>query len=185
MFSSGDLRTDQLSGGHKAGVCACQEQHKTYVSIDKTDTDPQHLMLVKSSVDKLEYDKHRHNRQERNQYFFPVYRHLAHNIPEGFLGRQILSHHRRRRLGTGRIADTENQHGKDRTDTAQGNQTEAVLPGMLVASDRCHSGSERHDKGHGDRSGSHSAGVKCRGNKILRCKECKDHDNAVKNHEQF
>ena len=80
-FDSGGVTTGPITVPF---VMALGAQHKTYVSIDKTDTDSQHLMLVKSSVDKLEYNKHRHDRQECDQHFLPVYRHFSHNIPEAW-----------------------------------------------------------------------------------------------------
>ncbi len=72
------------------------------------------------------------------------------------------------------IQESKEQHRQDRTDGAERNQAEAVVLGVLVASDCGKAHAHGHDKRNRHRPGGDAAGVKGDGKEVLGHEECQD-----------
>ena len=122
---------------NSAGRNDCQEEHKADVCIHKTDQNLAQALLAKFQGKYLEQAKENNYRQQRYCYlldicrklyskYFPQFNCIANlNIVHDFSG--TLS----------RLEDkAKTQHRHDRPYGAEGNQTEAVVRGGAVVSDR-------------------------------------------------
>ena len=93
--------------------------------------------------------------------------------------------HLRRDIGSGcGIHQRQDQHRQNRSHRAQRHQAEAVLSGVLVASDGGHAHTQSHDKGDRHRSGGNAAGVKGNCEKIPWHKIGQDKNHEVGGNQQ-
>ena len=82
------------------------------------------------------------------------------------------------------IEKAEDQHREDRTDGAEGNQTEAVRLRAFIASDVGDTDAHGEDERHGHRTGRHTAGVKCDAQKVAVGKRRKRKNQCIKTDQQ-
>ena len=125
------------AGGHKADICSGKEEDKTDICIYKTDNYFFKTFFVEVKGENLEQSEENDDGKERNSNLFKIMRkgrgehssQLNCIVDVKFLEDAVITF-------TGAEDHTENQNGKNGTDGAKGNKTEAVVGGVSVASYR-------------------------------------------------
>ena len=79
--------------------------------------------------------------------------------------------------------DAQQQNGQDGADRTEGHEAEAVVRRVAVASDGGHTDAQRHDEGHRDGAGGHTAGVKGDGQELFG-HEGRQHEDQPVEHDE-
>ena len=83
-----------------------------------------------------------------------------------------------------RIKKSQQEDGENRSHGAEGNESEAVVLRVLVASDRGDADAQGYDKGRCHRAGGHTPGIKGNADVIGVRQKCQYKNDPVKNNEQ-
>ena len=129
-------------------------------------------MGVESAEEELEEGKEHDDGEDGHRHLRHIVGKALGKIPGRLPGGFHLGDGHR---GIGRIQfrhhDAQDHHRQNGADGAQGDETEGVVAGVLIASDGRHTDTQRHDKGHRDGAGGNAAGIKGHRHKVVGHKE--------------
>ena len=155
------------SDRHKADIYSGKEQDKPDVGVDQTNKNSYQAVPVHLQRNDLEQAKKQNDRKHRYRDLPHIIRKRMQKCPPQL--HRIHGCHNRLCLiySLRRIEQSEYEHGKNRPDRAQRDQTKAVVCCMLITSCRRDTDTKCHDKRNRHRAGRHTARIKCHRQKIL------------------
>ena len=180
----GDLLAQVCTRRQEAHVDAGEEDRQPKTSIQETHHNFQHFFSAHPQGEHLKGGKKHRDGGEARRHLH----HILRESPQKESPQRPAVRRRgrlRRDIGPGgRVHQRQDQHRQNRPHGAQRHKAEAVLGGVLVASDGGHAHAQRHDEGHRHRPGGDAAGVKGDSQKIFRHKAGQDENHQIRGNQQ-